>query len=194
MQLPLAARRSAHSVVTSPMRRCPGAAELADVAVARAAETLRDQPVEARAEHLGAPHAKLLGGAVEENDLLLVDRDHGVHGRIDDRPQPRPASSPCDALRFLLRLQAPRDVAQDDGVEAPPPSAACEIEASKSFVGAQRPERGDVAHAPAGDAGAPEVLDVSAVRSAEALRQEAVERRAERLFATHAEASARRRG
>ncbi len=93
-------------------------------------------------------------------------------------------------LQRVLRLLAQRDVAQDHRVEVLPGLAGLRdrgLDGELGAVGAHRPQRGRVAHAPAGDAGAAELLDVGVVRGAVALRQEAVQRCADRLLAPHAE-------
>ena len=178
------------------MRRLvtPVRAEGLDVAAVRAAEARRQQAVERRAQDLLAPDAEeLLGGAVEEHDLLLlVDRDYRIHGRIDDRGKARlrRIEGGAHALRLGLGPLAQRDVAQDHG-EQPPPSVGRlrdrRLDRELGPVAAQRPQRGHVAHAAAGDAGASEVLDMAAVGGAEALRDEAFQPAADRLVARAAE-------
>jgi len=58
--------------------------------VVRAAEALGQEALERAAERLLPRQAEqLLGGSVEEHDLLLsVDGDHRVHRRVDDRREP----------------------------------------------------------------------------------------------------------
>ena len=80
------------------------------------------------------------------------------------------------AHQRVLVLLAPGDVAQDHRVEAVAAFARLRdrgLDREFLAVGAQRPQRGGVAHAPVGDAGVAEVLDVAVVRGAEARRQEA---------------------
>src|SRR4030095_7846525 len=89
----------------------------------------------------------------------------------------------------ILRLLAHGDVAQDDCEVAP---AALEHLRDGSLdrelllaPRTQRPQRGHVAHAPAGDPGAAELADVAAVRAAEARRDQPVEARTEHRVALH---------
>jgi hypothetical protein len=105
-------------------------------------------------------------------------------------PARRRAQRAAHALGLGLGVPAQRDVAQDHGVQAP---AALEslrdrgLDRELLAVGAQRPQRRDIAHPAAGDPGAAEMLDVGAVRGAEALRDEALERAADRLVARAAQ-------
>src|SRR5712692_2990597 len=157
-----------------------GAAECLDVTVVRTAEACRYQAVERRAEHALARHAEeLLGRSVEKHDaLLFVHGDHRVHRRIDDGPeaQVRLAESTTHPLGLELGLPAQRDVAQDDGVVAPS-ALGCQryrgLERELIAVGAQAPQHGGVAHAPARDSRAPELLDVAPVRGPVALGNKA---------------------
>ena len=87
-------------------------------------------------------------------------------------------SSCCDRVQRILDLLAPRDVAQDHGDRSLPRLAALRdrrVDRELGAVGTQRPTW-CVAHAPAGDAGAAELLAVRVVRGAEALRDEALQR------------------
>src|SRR5262249_4212282 len=85
------AQRPERGDVPHAAARDAGRAEAPDVVAVRAAEALRDEAIERPADRLFAAHAEyLFRGAIEKHDvLLLVDRDHGVHRRIDDRREAR---------------------------------------------------------------------------------------------------------
>jgi hypothetical protein len=84
-----------------------GLAEVADVLPVRLAETVRDEPLDVRAQGLGRRAAEhLLRRRVEQDNLLvLADGDDRIHRRIDEARQ-----APLALGEGLLRLLAGGDV------------------------------------------------------------------------------------